>query len=212
MYGNKRRYAGPAILLILATTLFFFSATRPNPEHDLGPIDLTRGATKSGVFQPKYQERYDVGLRMDQKVAAELFPCTVSVEAMQSPRCKSSATIWPVALVIKLSSEGIDRTKEIDASTATGGGIYDGTEGYIWTAVSIAATPGRSYRLDVVSTKDASLLSAAHPHLVVTAASAPGLLESRSIAQLLGTISGAFLILAAGIWTARKLRKSTSNA
>ena len=182
-------------------------ALRPNPVIDLGPIDLTPGTIKRASFQPGYPETYAIGIRMNQRTAERLYPCMVSVDAMQGPECKRSAVSWPVALVLKLSSEGHNIARDISPTTSLGGGQYDGAGNYTWPAARIRLTPDRTYHLEVRSTGRTSSLASAQPHLVVSAASAPGLLESKAIEQAAALFVGLLLVASAAIWAVSSSRR-----
>jgi hypothetical protein len=201
MKTRLRRYVGPLSLVGLAVLLNVGIALRPNPEIDLGPIDLKPGATARAIFQAGYAETYAIGVRMDQRVAERLYPCTVSPQAMQKPECKSPASPWPLTLALKLSSGGRDLTGEIERSASLAGGEYEGANAYTWEAAYIRPVPGRTYNLEVRSTGRASSLDLAQPRLVVSAVGAPGLLEGMAIQQVVADIVGVLLIAGAAIWT-----------
>jgi len=191
----------PLSLVGLAVLLNLGVALRPKPVIDLGPIDLTPGTTRQATFQPGYAETYAIGVRMNQKAAENLYPCTVSAEAMLRPECKSPASPWPVALRLKASSEGRDLTREIEPAASLAGGEYEGTSTYTWVGAYIRLVPGKTYHLEVRSTGRPSSLYSAQPHLVVSAAGAPGLLECNDIERTAALFVGVLLVASAAIWT-----------
>lgn len=200
MKAYRWHNVGPLSLVGLALLLNVAVALRPNPVIDLGPIDLTHGATVRVTFRPQYAERYAIGVRMNQRVAARLYPCTVSAELMQKPECKKPALAWPVNLSIKLSSDGRDLSSEIEPETSLAGGEYEGADTYMWVAAYMRPVPGTTYYLDVRSIGRASSLDVAQPHIFVSAANAPGRLESNAIEQATAWVVGVVLVLGAGIW------------
>ncbi len=207
----RSRQLGPPSLVGLAVLLNVGVTFSPNPVIDLGPIDLTPGMTKQAAFQASYSENYAIGVMMDQKTAKRMYPCIVSVEAMQKAQCKGSASTWPVALALKMLSNGSNLTGEIMPSTATAGGEYQGSDTYTWDAANIRLVAGKTYHLNVRSIGFASSLQSAQPHLVVSAAGVPGLLESNSILQIAALFAGILFLAAAAIWSvinARSHRKA----
>jgi hypothetical protein len=195
------------ILIGLAVLLNVLAAFRPNPEIDLGPIDLTPGTTVRAAFEPGYAETYAIGVRMDRRVAERLYPCTVSLEAMEKPYCKNRASSWPVVLSSRISAEGHDLTNEIWPGASLAGGEYDGANTYTWESALVRLVPGRTYHLSVRSIGRASLLGSARPHLVVSAAGAPGLLESLAIEQIAALFVGVLLIAGAAVWATISVRR-----
>lgn len=194
------RKIGPPSLIGLAVLLNLGAAFSPNPVIDLGPIDLTPGATKRATFQAGYRENYAVGIMMDQKAAERMYPCAVSVEAMQTAECKSPRSPWPLVLSLNMWSNGRNITDEITPSASLAGGQYLGADTFTWVAADIRLVPGRTYHLDVRSIGLASSLQSARPHLVVSAAGAPGLLESNAIRQIAALFVGVLLLVSAAIW------------
>lgn len=207
MTTYRWRSLGPLSLVGLALLLNVAVALRPNPIIDLGSIDLTPGATARATFRPEYAELYAIGVRMNRRVAERLYPCTVSTEATQKPDCKDPALRWPVNLSLKISSDGRDLSSEIEPETSLAGGEYEGTDIYTWVAAYMRPVPGTTYQLDVRSIGRASSLDVAQPHLVVSAASAPGLLESNAIKQAAALVVGVLLVVGAGIWAAMSSRR-----
>ncbi|MBX9796991.1 hypothetical protein [Sphingomonas sp.] len=200
MKAHRWQYFGMATLVGLAIALIAGGLLRPSPVIDLGPINLTPGTIVRGTFQPGYAERYAIGIRMDQKVAERLYPCVVSIEAMLRPACERTTSLWPVALSFKLSADGRDISNQIEPDNSTGGGEYEGQETYTWIAAYIRLVPGKTYQLTARSTGHASPLASARPHLVVSAAGAPGLLEGIAIAQIAELLLGAVLIAGSAVW------------
>ena len=74
MEARPYRYVGPLSLIGLAVVLNVGIALRPNPNIDLGPIDLTPGATAQATFRPEFAEPYAIGVRMDRRIAERLYP------------------------------------------------------------------------------------------------------------------------------------------
>jgi hypothetical protein len=212
MITYRWRNLGPLSLVGFALLLNVAIALRPNPVIDLGSIDLTPGATARATFRPEYAERYAIGVRMNRRVAEHLYPCTVSTEGMLKPECKNPALRWPVNLSLKISSDGRDLSSEIEPETSLAGGEYEGTDTYTWVAAYMRPVPGTAYHLDVRSMGRASSLGIAQPHLVVSAASAPGLLEGNAIEQAAALVVGVLLVVGAGIWTAMSSHRRQPSA
>lgn len=162
MRSPPRHILGPLILVAVALLLNLAVALRPSPVIDLGLIDLTPGATTHATFRAAYAESYGIGVRMDRDEAERLFPCTVSVEAMQTSQCKIEFPSWPVALALRASSSGRDVSSEITPTESVAGGEYEGAHAYTWFGAYIRPVPGRTYQLDVRSIGRPSHLQAAH--------------------------------------------------
>ncbi|RYY26499.1 MAG: hypothetical protein EOP62_10250 [Sphingomonadales bacterium] len=194
------RKLGPLGLIGLAVLLNLVVALRPNPVIDFGPFDLTPGTTKQVTFQAGYTETYAIGVRMNRETAERMYPCTVSVDAMQKAECKTPASPWPVVLALKASSNGRNLTGEITPSTSLAGGQYEGADTYTWVGAHIRLATGETYHLDVRSIGRASSLQSAQPHLVISAAGAPGLMESNAIGQMIALCAGILLLAGAAIW------------
>lgn len=207
MKTHPRRYVGPLSVIGLAVLLNVGVAMRPNPAIDLGPIDLTPGATTRATFRPEYAERYSIGVRMNQRMAERIYPCTVSPDAMQRPECKSPALPWPLNLALKISSNGRDLSSEIEPNASLAGGEYEGADTYTWVAAYMHPVPRKTYDLDVRSIGRASSLRVAQPHLIVSAASAPGLLEGNALEQVAARVVGVLLVTGAAIWAAMSSRR-----
>ncbi len=211
MKTQRWRNLGPLGLVGLAMILNVAVMLRPNPVIDLGLIDLTPGAAARVTFRPEYAERYAIGVRMDQRVAERLYPCAVSTEDMPKPGCKNPASRWPVTLSLRMSLDGRDLSSEIEPDTSLAGGQYEGADTYTWVAAYIRPIPGQTYYLDVRSIGRATSLGHAKPHLVVSAASAPGLLESNAIEQIAAWVVGFLLLVTAGIWSAISSRRRQAS-
>ena len=212
MKRHRWRNLGPLSLIGLALVVNVAVALRPNPVIDLGSIDLTPGVTTRATFRADYAERYAIGVRMSQRAAAQLYPCSVSAEVMSKPECKNPALRWPVALSLKISADGRDLSSEIEPDAALAGGEYEGATTFTWVAAYIRPDLRKTYQLDVRSIGRASSLGLAQPHLVVSAAGAPGLLESNAIEQAAAGLFGALLVVGAGIWAALGLRRRQPSA
>ncbi len=121
---------------------------------------------------------------------------------MDRPECKGRASTWPIALALKLTSGGSDLANqiEIDPAASTGGGEYEGDDVYTWMAADLKPVPGKVYQIDARSVGRNSALSAANPHLVVSAAGAPGLLEGIALNQAMALLVGVILVASTSIW------------
>lgn len=200
MVTHRWRNLGAPSLIGLAVLLNLGAALRPNPLIDLGPIDLTPGTRRIATFRPGYAQPYAIGVRMDRKVAEHLYPCMIAPQTTQAPECKNLASVWPLKLVLKLSSDGHELSNNIDPNRSEAGGEYEGDDTYTWISGYIDLTPNRTYLLDVRSTGRTSLPYSAKPHLVVSAAGALGLLESNAIKQAAALFVGIMLVASAAIW------------
>jgi hypothetical protein len=152
-----RIWIGPGLLIGLAALLLAVELLRPDPDIDLGPIDLRNGATRTVTLTPGFNEGYEIGVRMDHAVAARLFPCNVELTCGPGPHP------WPASLDVTVVAAG--ESLRFERSRATAGGTYFG-DTYFWSAGSVPLTRGVAYRVTVRSIADGSPLEPARPHLM----------------------------------------------
>jgi hypothetical protein len=136
---------------------------------------------------------------MDQRAAKRLSPCMSDPASFSTSNCKGQAA--PVALSFGLWADGEDVTKSIMTPTASAGGEYGGDETFTWEAAFVRLQHGRKYHLSVRVVGDGTILSAAHPRLVVQVAT-PGFLEMVMLQRLAALAVAIVLILGAIIWAA----------
>ncbi|CAL4868935.1 hypothetical protein MMA231_03224 [Asticcacaulis sp. MM231] len=158
------RYIAP-IALWAAAAIAAFVAYNPPPMVAVEiPVELIQGLTHTVDFTAAYDTQYDVAVEMDQKQAKRLFPCTTDPSRFTAGPCEE---VFPVDLNLKLSADRLDVSDLLTPAGTGAGGSYGGNDTYMRVVASVSLQPGRHYRLTWTSLKDGSVLSRAHPKLVI---------------------------------------------
>jgi hypothetical protein len=188
---------GPMVFAAIAIGLATYSYRAPNWIFDLGPIDLTQGASKVASFRVPSDDRYAIALELDQKEAIPLLPCAADSAALDTPACNKGSSIWPPQMAFRISSGGRDYAQSVQLNIAGTGGERLGRKKYIWNAAYIYLHSWTEYELKAVSGADSASLASAHPRLVVTAAPEP---EDLAVRRLGGFFIAALFGFGAVLW------------
>lgn len=215
-----RAFWPPLLLLILAGLIALAAAfvAKREPRAVLAPMDLSPGLVRTLEFKAAYDERYEIGLQMDQQVAKRLFPCVVEAP-LGGNQGACAGKDMPVELSLTLVSDGNELWRKTYSANGVRGGRYGGRETYTLGIDYVQLARGRGYRLTAEPLRDGSSLASAHPHLVVEVKALAKKSEDvmRSLAMLAAValaLIGALwmsIVLAWRAWSGRRRAKLSST-
>ncbi|MFZ3008484.1 MAG: hypothetical protein WA047_20160 [Phenylobacterium sp.] len=209
----------PLLLLMLAVPIALaavFVAKRETRAL-LAPMDLRPGFARTLEFKAAYDERYEIGLEMDQQVARRLFPCVI--DPLAGSRSGCAGKDMPVELSLSLMSGETELWREVYSAKGVRGGRYGGRETYTLIFDYVRLARGRDYKITVQSLHDGSSLASAHPHLVVDVdalakKSEDGMRSLAMLAAVALALIGALwmsIVFAWRAWSGRRRAKLSST-
>ena len=210
----------PLLLLMLAVLIalaaVFVAKRETRALH--APMDLRPGIARTLEFKAAYDERYEIGLEMDQQVARRLYPCVID-PPLAGSRSGCAGKDMPVELSLSLMGGETELWREVYSANGVRGGRYGGRETYTLIFDYVRLARGRDYKITVHSLRDGSSLASAQPHLVVEVDALAKKSEDvmRSLAMLVAValaLIGALLmslVFALRAWSGRRRAKLSST-
>jgi hypothetical protein len=202
-------------LVVLAASTYFLAAYvgKRSAQAISFPIDLRVGTTKSPSFRADYSEPYEVGLEVERRLPFERLNCLLGVYDIAGPP-RLPSYCGPADSPLDLSWTVYENGRVVGRG-ATDVGQYASYGPTVTRTIStVNLRPLRTYRIEVTSRRDASVLAPTHPR--VTLAVHPmvwlGEWQFRSLAVLvaigLGILGLGLLGLSAVRWILRAGRRA----